>query len=224
VVALQEVTLASIDGWAVDQSAQLGRLSGMDHRHGAVWSFPLVAPETGLAVGAALWGNAVLSRHPITESRTVALPTVPDDDPAHPQDTEPRCALVTGIAPPGGGRLSFISTHLAWRGGRARRAQAERLAELAGELDRPLVVAGDLNAPIEADELAALGGLTDAFAAASIPVGDRRRCSCGPGRIDQLLSDGLEVLDTRVAREAGDTSDHLPVVARFRLPAAVGLS
>jgi endonuclease/exonuclease/phosphatase family metal-dependent hydrolase len=218
-VALQEVTLASIDGRAVDQAAELGRLAGMDHRYGAVWSFPLVAPENGLAEGAALWGNAVLSRHPIAATRTHALPLVPDDDPAEPQDTEPRCALVSEIDLPGG-RLTFASTHFGWRGRRVRRAQAEHLARLTGEAGPPLVVAGDLNAAIEDEELAPLAELVDAFAAAGIPAGDRRRASCGPFRIDHVLVDGLDVLDCRVMTEAGDTSDHQPVVARLRLGGA----
>lgn len=218
-VALQEVTLASIDGRAVDQAAELGHLAGMDHRYGAVWSFPLVEPETGRAVGAALWGNAVLSRRPIGAARTLALPLVADDDPSDPQDSEPRSALVTEIQLPIG-RLSFVSTHLGWRGRRVQRAQADQLAALAEGLPRPLVLAGDLNAAIEDEQLAPLGTLTDAFAAAGIPAGDGQRCSCGLLRIDQLLVDGVEVLDCRVLSEAGDTSDHLPVLARLRIGGA----
>jgi len=219
VVALQEVTLASIDGRAVDQAAELGRLTGMEHRYGAVWSFPLVTPESGLAAGAALWGNAVLSRYPIVAAETHALPLVPDEDPAEPQDTEPRCVLVTRVELPSG-QLSFASTHLGWRGRRVRRAQAERLVELATDLPRPLIVAGDLNAAVEDDELAPLASLGDAFAAAGIPAGDGRRQSCGLSRIDHVLVDGVQVLDCRVLREAGDTSDHLPVLARVSLAEA----
>ncbi len=218
-VALQEVALASIDGRAVDQAAELGHLAGMDHRYGAVWSFPLVEPKTGQAVGAALWGNAVLSRHPIVAARTLALPLVSDDDPAEPQDTEPRCALLTEVQLPTG-RLSFISTHFGWRGRRVQRAQAEQLAALAEGLPRPLVLAGDLNAAIEEEVLAPLAALTDAFAAAGIPAGDGQRSSCGLLRIDHLLVNGVEVLDCRVMREAGDTSDHLPVLARLRIGGA----
>jgi endonuclease/exonuclease/phosphatase family metal-dependent hydrolase len=222
-VALQEVALASIDGRAVDQAARLGELTGRDHRYGAVHGYPLVEPESGQAVGAALWGNAVLSRHPIEAAWTVALPVVADDDPADPQDTEPRCALACHIRPPGG-RLSFVSTHFGWRGRRVRQAQAHALAEMADRLSLPLLVGGDLNAPIEAVELAPLAGLADAFAAVGVPAGDRRRASCGPFRIDHLLAGGLEVLDCRVVVEAGDTSDHLPVVARVRLLAGSGRS
>jgi endonuclease/exonuclease/phosphatase family metal-dependent hydrolase len=218
-VALQEVALASIDGRAVDQAAELGALAGMDHRYGAVWSFPLVAPETGLTEGASLWGNAVLSRHPIVAAETHALPLVPDDDPAEPQDTEPRCALATEIDL-GVARLSFVSTHFGWHGRRVQRAQAEHLAAMAGKLGRPLVVAGDLNASIEDEAMAPLAGLADAFAVVGIDAGDERRASCGPFRIDHVLVDGLEVLECRVMTEAGDTSDHLPVIARLRLGGA----
>lgn len=218
-VALQEVALASIGGREVDQAATLGRLAAMEHRYGAVWHFPLVEPATGEAIGSALWGNAVLSRHPFVSARTLALPLVPDDDPREPQDTEPRCALMTEVQLPTG-PLTFISTHLGWRGRRVQRAQAAHLATLAADLPRPLVLAGDMNAPVEADQLAPLISLTDAFAAAGIPAGDERRSSFGPRSIDQLLVSGVEVLDCRVLVEAGETSDHLPVLARLRIGGA----
>ena len=78
------------------------------------------------------------------------------------------------------------------------------------------MVAGDFNAPIEAPALRSLAaGFDDAFAAVGIEPGDPRRASCGPHRIDHLLSRGLRAIDCRVVTEAGDASDHLPVVATF---------
>jgi endonuclease/exonuclease/phosphatase family metal-dependent hydrolase len=223
IVALQEVALASVEGAVLDQPALFGELTGLDHRYGAVWHYPLVEPATGRTFGAALWGNAILSRHPITRTVTHALPVAMDDDPGDRQDVEPRCALAVEIELPTG-PATFISTHLAWLGGRARRLQADALAAMVAATSGPLVLAGDLNAPIEAAELEPLAALTDGFAAVGVPAGDQRRRSCGLDRIDHVLTRGFDVVACRVATEAGDASDHLPVVARLRLSAEGGSS
>ena len=79
-----------------------------------------------------------------------------------------------------------------------------------------MIVTGDFNAPIEAPELRSLASsFDDAFANVGVEAGDPRRASCGPHRIDHLLTRGLLALDCAVHREAGDASDHLPVVATF---------
>jgi endonuclease/exonuclease/phosphatase (EEP) superfamily protein YafD len=79
-----------------------------------------------------------------------------------------------------------------------------------------VIVAGDFNAAIEGPELGALSsGFDDAFRATGLEPGDPRRASCGPLRIDHLLSRGLRALDCRVVTEAGEASDHLPVMATF---------
>jgi endonuclease/exonuclease/phosphatase family metal-dependent hydrolase len=53
-----------------------------------------------------------------------------------------------------------------------------------------------------------------------VEPGDPRRASCGLYRIDHVLSRGLRTVECRVVTEAGDASDHLPVVATLALPAA----
>ena len=80
------------------------------------------------------------------------------------------------------------------------------------------MVTGDFNANIEAPGLSALASaFDDAFSAVGIDAGDPRRASCGPLRIDHLLSRGLRAIECRVVTEAGDASDHLPVVATFEV-------
>ena len=218
VVCLQEVVLASVDGRAVDQPALFGRLTGFDYRFGSVLAQPLVEPApSGRVVGAYLWGNAILSRYPITATSIHALPVTNDDDPADPVDTESRCALACELATPAG-RLTVVTTHLAYLGRRARQPQAGRLAQVVRAATGPLVLAGDLNAPIESPELSDLRGLlVDGFAAMGVPAADARRESCGMDRIDDVLVRGMDVLECRVAREAGDLSDHWPVVAQLGL-------
>jgi len=240
-VALQEVALGTVDGVAFDQSALLGQVSGMEHRYAAVHAVALIEPETKRAVGASLWGNAVLSRFPIREAQTFALPTADDDDEVEPpssdhelrgvrfRDAPPgmrewRCALICEVEI-GNQRLHFISTHLAHMGAGQRFSQARRLGQLVAGISGPVILAGDLNAPIESPELAPLrDSLTDSFSAQGTATGDVGRHSCGPYAIDHVLTRGLLPVACRVAREAGDASDHWPVVARLALSAAAAAS
>jgi endonuclease/exonuclease/phosphatase family metal-dependent hydrolase len=231
-VALQEVAVLTPHGELLDEPAELGRLTGMEVRYAAVHAFALIEPEDGRAIGAATWGNAILSRRPLDDGVAVGLPVGTDDDHVEPAGSglplagvtfleapygtrEPRCAVGGRLAGPGRG-VAIVNAHLTYAGADQRRAQAAALARLGDELGSPLVVIGDFNAAIEAPELASLASsFDDAFAAVGIEAGDPRRASCGPHRIDHLLTRGLRALDCAVRREAGDASDHLPVVATF---------
>jgi endonuclease/exonuclease/phosphatase family metal-dependent hydrolase len=177
-----------------------------------------------------MWGNAILSRYPIQSSRTVALPIPADDDLVEADsadhelagvryhDVEPgmregRCALVSAIRSRQGA-IHVLSTHLTYIGSAQRRRQAEAIAATVTGLEGPLVLLGDLNAPIHAGELAPLReSLIDAFLAIGVPPVDKRRLSCGDAAIDHVLVRGLTPVSCRVATEAGDASDHWPVVA-----------
>ena len=69
---------------------------------------------------------------------------------------------------------------------------------------------GDLNAAIEAPELSPLAAWADGFVH---PPGDPARISTDDGwRIDHVLARGAAVLGCRVLREAGELSDHYPVI------------
>ena len=230
IVSLQEVALMTVDGVTTDMAGELGRALGVEGRYAAVHHLPVVEPESGVAIGAYMWGNAILSRHPILSSRTVALPIPADDDLVEPdasvhelagvryRDVEPgmregRCALVCAIDS-GQGTIQVLSTHLTYLGTGQRRRQAEAVAAAVAGLDGPLVLVGDLNAPMHAGELALLReSLTDAFLAIGVPPVDGRRLSCGDAAIDHVFVRGLTPTSCRVATEAGDASDHWPVVA-----------
>ena len=222
-VALQEVALLSFDGHLVDNAGDLARQLEMDLRFGAVRSFDVI--EAGTRVGVGCFGNALLSRVPIRSSRTLALPALPLDaliEPAgadHPSagvryadvpDTirEPRCLLLAGVD-----GLAVGSTHFSHIGSGERLLQAE--ATVAAFAASPALLLGDLNAAIDAPELAPLAGWTDGF---TVPRGDVRRISTDDGwPIDQVLARGASVDGCRVVREAADLSDHYPVVADVTL-------
>jgi hypothetical protein len=218
----------------MDQPLELGRLSDRHVRYAATHAFALVEPEDGRVIGAATWGNALLTREPLTDGFALGLPLGADDEPVEPAGgglplggvtfaeapygtREPRCAVGGRLALPGGD-VAVVNAHLTYAGAAQRRAQADALASTAAALGVPVVVAGDFNAAIEAPDLRSLAdGFDDAFRVVGVEPGDPRRASCGPLRIDQLLSRDLRAIDCRVVSEAGDASDHLPVVATFAL-------
>jgi endonuclease/exonuclease/phosphatase family metal-dependent hydrolase len=219
-IALQEVAVVSRAGDLVDNAGDLARQLGMEVRYGATRTFEVV--EDGGAVGTGLFGNALLGRHPMTDARVVALPAAASDafvEPpgadhpaagvryadAPPTIREPRCLLLATVA-----GLRIGTAHFSHVGSGERRLQAEAAVAAFGDAS-PAVFAGDLNAPIEADELAPLTTWADAFVE---PPGDPARVSTDDGwRIDHVLARGASVSPARVLREAGDLSDHFPVAA-----------
>jgi endonuclease/exonuclease/phosphatase family metal-dependent hydrolase len=236
VVALQEVALLTPNGDLFDQPLELARLTGRHVRYSAVHTFPLIEPEDGRAIGAATWGNALLTHAPLDDGFAIGLPLGGDDDPVEPPDSglglagvrfadapygtrEPRCAVGGRLARPWGD-LAVATAHFAYAGAEQRRAQADELARIADGLGVPVVVTGDFNAAVEAPELRSLvSAFEDAFRAVGIEAGDPRRASCGPHRIDHVFSRGLRAVDCRVVTEAGDASDHLPVLATYEVVA-----
>jgi endonuclease/exonuclease/phosphatase family metal-dependent hydrolase len=233
VVGLQEVGFYDVHGEVHDQPLELARRSGMHVRYAAVHAYTLIEPERGRAVGSATWGNALLTRDPVSDGWATGLPAGTDDALVEPAGTdlplagvtfldapygtrEPRCA-VGGRVTVGGIDAAIISTHLSYAGSGQRAGQAAALVEVAGAHRDAVVLLGDFNAPIDSAEMAALrAAFTDAFAAVGIAPDDPVRRSCGPLAIDHVLVRGLAVDDCHVVTEAGDASDHLPVVATLR--------
>lgn len=145
VVLLQEVW-ASDDG---DQAHNLGAALGY---HVARTAKPDGTPQA--------FGNAVLSRWPLTVLEQVTLPG-PDGGPSH------RSALAVSVAAPTGDWL-VVTTHLAWQYDQS----AVRQRQLAAVVDLvvrhrsddtdapPVILGGDLNAEPESDEIRRLTGLS----------------------------------------------------------------
>jgi len=224
-MCLQEVALISRGGDLVDNAGDLARQLGMDVRYGAVRSFEVV--DRGTTVGAGLFGNAVLSRHPLTDARVVGLPAAPVEAHVEPPGShhpaagvryadapptirEPRCLVLASIL---GVRIG--TAHFSHVGSGERRLQAEATVAAFANSPAALLV-GDLNAPIESVELTPLASWTDAFVA---PPGDASRVSTDDGSsIDHLLARGMSISPARVLRDAGDLSDHYPVTADAAVP------
>ena len=144
IVGLQEV-LRGAPPEGPDQAAQIAEGLGYHIAYGAAF-------ETG-GIG---FGNAVLSRFPISRSEVVPLPTL--DAP------ESRCLVFAGLDAPFG-KVPFFVTHLSWRfnEGHVREAQVLSIAETIKRLcpieGFPPILVGDFNAPPDADEIRYLKGL-----------------------------------------------------------------
>jgi endonuclease/exonuclease/phosphatase family metal-dependent hydrolase len=98
-----------------------------------------------------------------------------------------------------------------------RDTESAQISQVAGELDRPTILAGDFNMPsASAIYRRDWSGLTDAFAAAGTGFGHTKMTGPRPlsygMRIDHILtSSHWQCAECRVAGNIG--SDHLPLVA-----------
>jgi endonuclease/exonuclease/phosphatase family metal-dependent hydrolase len=222
-IALQEVALVSRDGELVDNAGDLARQLGMHVRYGALRSFD-VLDASDARVGVGCFGNALLSPRPLADVRVVALPRAAMDAFVEPPGSshpaagvtyadapdsirEPRCLLLASVA-----ALRVGTAHFSHVGSGERLLQARATVAAFGDAS-PAVLLGDMNAPIEAPELAPFGSWTDGFAE---PAGDPARVSTDDGyRIDQVFVRGASASDVRVVRESGELSDHYPVVCEL---------
>ena len=183
----------------MDQAAELGKLTGMHAVFGKAMDY-----------SGGGYGEAVLSRWEILETRNHALP--------HSPDREPRCALAVRVRVGGDGpELIFAGTHLDHlRDPTDRLAQAGGINEVLGGSDGPpVILAGDMNARSgSAPMTLLLERFTDACADDPQPTYPSR----GPrARIDWILfrpAGQFKVIETRVI-DAPVASDHAPLLVVF---------
>ncbi|MEH0933374.1 endonuclease/exonuclease/phosphatase family protein [Micromonospora sp. CPCC 205558] len=158
-----------------------------------------------------VWGDAVLSRWPVRDPRTLPLAAV-----GAPTGAQ---ALAVTLDLGDGVRTAVVSTHLQPPPGRGPVVQARAVADFATRYaaGRPLVVAGDLNTEPGDEAFAEFSnaGLVDALAAArplaTSPADDPRQ------QIDHIfVSPGLTPSDPVAPRSTA--SDHLPVAVTLTLP------
>ena len=152
VLGLQEVLRLDVDA-KVELTPEKDQATELAHGLGYEIAF---APAMHYG-GGLLFGNALLSRHPIVESRAIALPGA---DPG-----EARSLLYALVETPTGLLPTFV-THLNWKlhHGSVRLLQVrfivEQIFELApvNESRLPPVLMGDFNAGPESDEIRYLRG------------------------------------------------------------------
>jgi endonuclease/exonuclease/phosphatase family metal-dependent hydrolase len=195
IIALQEVSHRHIEGTDGDQFAYFCKRTGM---HGV--------PGLNLLYDRRRFGNALLSRWPVTAIRRIDLSVY---------GREPRGAIDVEIDVDGQ-RLRAIATHLGLGPGERRR-QVERISHALNDgADLPTLIMGDFNifgrqrrllhklgAPIARKDC-------PASFPARMPLLGLDRIWTRPG----MLMQSLAVHRTTLSAVA---SDHLPVVARIAL-------
>ena len=198
-VALQEVDSGTNRTNRVMQSDELARLLKMHHVYGSAMEYD-----------GGEYGDAVLSRYKIVRSRVIALGHTPGER------REPRVAVETTMALPGGRRLAFISTHLDHTANSPDRLpQAKAINEQLRDLKEPAILAGDFNCQPDSPPMAELAkDWTMVGNGEGTYVDDNRRI-----KIDHVLvtpKERFRVVEARVIDERV-ASDHRPVVVKLEL-------
>lgn len=153
-----------------------------------------------------LWGNAILSRFPITSEKVVKFDST---------ENLKRSALLVEIDT-GSEQLTAIATHLD-NPDEASEARAEQVNQLIAllEFDNPTIIAGDFNMPPNDPLVQSViqAGLVDAGSAAG---------ATGPTSEDGRRIDYIFVTQDLTISQAAiidsDASDHRPVTVTLELP------
>ena len=203
VVALQEVDkfFDPRSNW-VDQPAWLAERLGMNVTFAANLDWDPPAPDKPRRQ----YGTAVLSTHPIVDSRNTFLPLYPGQE---------QRSLLEVTLDVGGSPVRIANTHLTNDNDAERQEQATKVVELLAGATVPTVLAGDLNAiPTAAPIKTLTAVLTDSWAEAGTGAGYTHSSFLPTKRIDYLMhSAGVTTTEIRVLSTLA--SDHLPVVARL---------
>jgi len=196
VITLQEVDDRTERTAGVDQVAVLADLLGYRGFHG---------PHRPYQGGH--YGNAALTRLPVREAVTHAIP---------PASGSELAVLEVSVEAEGGQPVSVVSVHLAGSVDE-RLAQADALTRLFADRPRPVVLAGDSNGRPGGAVLRRLA--TDWAAVAKEEPSETYPSDAPDREIDFVMvraADDIEVVEHHVVAEAL-ASDHRPIVATLRL-------
>ena len=199
VVFLQEIDNKAKRTGNVDQAKELERLTKLTAVFGK--AIDLQGGEYGLAI---------LTRFPVLENEMRFLPLT-DADP------EQRGVLRVLVDVSPTQKLTLLCTHLSHRGNTEKRlAQAQKINEFFGEMETPVILAGDFNATPNTDTYKAI-------AAKWSNVADNRKKAGEPTphAIDFIFyrpEGAFSILETKTIDEPL-ASDHNPIFAIMRLEA-----
>lgn len=128
-VALQEIDVNTTrSGKEINEAAAIAEALGMYFYFGKAIDY-----------GGGGYGVAILSRFPLSETRTQWLSQEADPK------TERRVLATARVTIPGGKQIRFASTHLDVENAANRLLQVQQIAETARQDSIPFILAGDLN-------------------------------------------------------------------------------
>lgn len=193
IVALQEVDMLRPQTQLQKQADRLAKQLSMSYVYGAVRRYK---PGS--------YGNAILSRYPITSSKNHLLE----------ESADYRCCLQADLDIDGT-VLSIFNTHLGLKQPVRYKHLKETILPLILPLKHPAVLAGDFNAPDSRPEVKMLSAfLLDTFTCNSGPLIYTYPAGNPSARIDYIFINRKCIpFDYYIVDSAA--SDHLPVVAEI---------
>ena len=210
VIFLQEVNTHSLMSLGRDQAEQIADRMGMHHAYAVAQRDAVVVKQQG---------NAILSKHPISDARSVELNPAGDGE-------ERRVAVVAKIDQPGvPGGVYAVCVHIAVHSETMKERDMAALLALITSLPGPVILSGDFNqsptaAPITqllANLTAAGHELHDAFKDVGTGDGGTSSAPKGEHRIDYVLTSAdLPPVGAYVLRNLND-SDHFAVMADLQM-------
>ena len=199
-VGLQEVDRGVERTQRRDLPAELARLTGLAVRF-----------ESNLPHQGGEYGNAVLSRFPITVSRNTRYRA--------PRPGEQRGFLQVTLEAHGR-EIMFINTHLDFRAGDEERLASvqELRTAVAAAGARPVIMVGDFNAvPASAPIARVAEFMRDAWTAVGVGPGFTIPVRKPAKRIDYIWFSPGALTPINATVINSEASDHLPLVVEFRL-------
>ncbi|MHB1192947.1 MAG: endonuclease/exonuclease/phosphatase family protein [Longimicrobiales bacterium] len=209
VVALQEVDVRWSERSAfADQASEIASRCGMEFRYGPIYDMPPLEPGKPNRQ----FGVALLTRFPVVSWKNHLLTRLSTQEDVPPT---PMTGFLQVTLDVGGTEVDVFSTHLDYRRDPAvRKTQVAEMVAVLGDLSRPTILMGDMNAGPGQEELAPLfARLRDAWAGQSDP-GNTIPVDAPTNRIDYVFLAGpLRAVSARVLDTTA--SDHRPVVAEL---------
>lgn len=199
IVGLQELDVhTERSGKDLDQAAELGKLTGMQHYF-----------VKGIDYQGGEYGIAILSRFPIIKSDSLRLPM------KEGIGGEPRVLAVITIEPARGKQITFANTHMDLKP-ETRVLQARAIVDYLSDIQSPVIFCGDLNAKPGSDPVKIFD---EHFTRSSIENGLTIPQINPRSEIDFIMfkpSNRFKILKHEVINEPY-ASDHLPVLVELEL-------
>ena len=196
VVGIQEVDVRVSRSQMVDQAKELAELTGMQYFF-----------SKGIDLEEGEYGTLILTKHKIVDKKRYDLPMV--------VKSENRSLAVVDIALPGGKVVSFANTHLDLKE-ENKVAQANFIKELGAQIDKPLILVGDLNAKPDAE---AIQILEEQFIRNTTANGPTHPNLNAKNEIDYIMIGKQTTFTWKTYKTIPETyaSDHLPVFAEIEI-------
>lgn len=198
-VGLQEVDSVCKRSGNVDQMKRLAELTGMHY-----------AFARHFAYDGGAYGNGILSRYPISDSKNHRITLIKKDG-----SKDSRSLITAEVALPQNKKMLFASVHFALDAP-SRLIQAKETLTILGTTAMPVILTGDLNCLPRKPELAVLAGFFTEVDPQLIPTFPAEKPTRKIDYIYVSSANLKKILTYKVFDEIG-YSDHAPLLVKVKL-------